>query len=62
MIQFTAILFLLIFSLSHFTAGMAAEADQKNIEQVTLKVEGMECKSSLYVPSKIGEFLDGISR
>lgn len=45
MIRFTAILFLLIFSLGHVTTGTAAEMDQKNIEQVILKVEGMECKS-----------------
>lgn len=45
MTQFTAILFLFIFFLGHATTGTAAEMDQKNIKQVILKVDGMECKS-----------------
>lgn len=45
MIRFTAILFLLIFFLGRATTGTAAEMDQKNIEQLILKVDGMECKS-----------------
>lgn len=44
-IRFTTILFLFIFFLGHATTGRAAEMDQKNIKQVILKVEGMECKS-----------------